>query len=189
MDRLLQVLNAIYPMSHELIEYLAAHIKHRILSRRQFLLRAGHVSRDICFIESGLMRCYYLKDDTEISSWFMKEDDVIVSVESFFQQKISYESIQALETTNLYCISYEELQLLYKTFPEFNFIGRVLTERYYTQSEQRLYSIRMQKSRNRYKHLMDTHPELIMRVPSKYLASYLGVREETLSRLRGRKYL
>lgn len=187
MDRLLQVLNAIHPMSADLMDFLAVHIKHRVLMRKQYLLRAGHVARDICFIDYGLMRCYYIKDDTDVSSWFMKENDVIVSVESFFQQKVSYECIQALDDTSLYCLSYEQLQHAYITFPEFNFIGRVLTERYYTLSEQRLYSIRMQKSSDRYQYLMETHPELIKRVPSKFLASYLGVREETLSRLRGRR--
>lgn len=187
MEKLLHFLQSVHPMSDGLTEYLITNVKYRVLHRRQFLLKAGHVSRDICFIESGLLRCFYLKDDCEVSSWFMKEHDVIVSVESFFTQRISYECIQALETTHLHCLSYSDLQYIYRTFPEFNYIGRVLTEKYYTMSEQRLYTIRMQKSGERYKQLMERHPELIMRVPSKYLASYLGVREETISRLRGRK--
>jgi len=61
----------------------------------------------------------------------MKEGDVIVSVESFFSQKQSYESIQALEDCILYYITYDELQFVYNHFPEFNFIGRVLVEKYY----------------------------------------------------------
>ncbi|HZH95185.1 MAG TPA: cyclic nucleotide-binding protein, partial [Flavisolibacter sp.] len=63
---------------------------------------------------------------------------------------------------------------------------RVLLEKYYTLSEQRLYSLRMQRSRERYEYLLEHHPELVLRVPLKYLASYLGIQEETLSRIRSR---
>lgn len=158
-----------------------------VLPKKDYLLRAGHVSRNICFIAKGLLRCFYFKDGEEVSSWFMKEGDVIISVESFFTQKESYESIQALEDSLLYYITYDELQHLYRHFPEFNFIGRVLVERYYTLSEQRLFSLRMQRSQERYEYLLQHHPELVLRVPMKNLASYLGITEETLSRIRSKK--
>lgn len=116
----------------------------------------------------------------------MKEGDLIISVESFFQQKPSYESIQALEECTLISITYDELQYIYKTYPELNFIARVLTEKYYALSEQRLYSMRMQRAHERYKFLMDNFSELIKRVPSKYLSSYLSISEETLSRIKSK---
>jgi len=84
-------------------------------------------------------------------------------------------------------ISYGELRLIYKNFPEFNFTGRVLTEAYYVLSEQRLFALRMQKSSEKYHHLSETSPELIQRIPSRYIASYLGITEETLSRIRSKK--
>ena len=140
------------------------------------------------FHKKGLIRCFYHKGDQEISSWFMKEGDFIISVESFFSQKESYESVQALEECEVYSIEYPALQSLYKLFPEFNIIGRILTERYYVLSEQRLYSLRMQRSSERYQFIMDKYPEIIQRIPSKYIASYLGVTEETLSRIRSGKY-
>lgn len=117
----------------------------------------------------------------------MKEGDVIVSVESFFSQTESYESIHALEDCRLHSLSYRDLQEAYQNYPEFNFIGRLLTEKYYRLSEERLYSIRMQRGLEKYKSLIEHHPQLIQRVPSKYLASYLGLTEETLSRIRAQK--
>ena len=116
----------------------------------------------------------------------MKEGDLIISVESFFNQRPSYESIQVLEDCNLLCVSYYELQHMYKKFYELNYIARVLTEKYYALSEQRLYSLRMQRARDRYKFLLDNFAELIQRVPSKYLASYLSISEETLSRIKSK---
>jgi len=185
MEELLKFLHSIHPLSDGLVQYLAINLKTKNLSKKDFLLKAGHVSRDICFIGKGLLRCFYLIEEKEVCSWFMKEGDVIVSVESFFQQKPSYESIQALEDCTLYYITYDELHYSYRNFPEFNFVGRVLTEQYYTLSEQRLYAMRMQRANDRYALLMQHHADLILRVPSKFLASYLGITEVTLSNIKG----
>lgn len=186
---LLKFLNAIYPLSERLVDYLQKHVKTRRISKKAFLLNAGEVSQHIFFIESGLVRCFYLKNGVEVSSWFMKEGDTIVSVGSFFDQKESFESIQALEDSTVHGISFDELQFIYKNFSEFNFIGRVLTEKYYVLSEQRLYSLRMQRAQERYEFMIRNHPELINRVPSHFMASYLSITKETLSRIRGRKLL
>ena len=184
MEELLHNLSTIHPLSPEVIEYFRIHLKTRKLNKKNFLLKIGRVSEEIFFINQGLVRCFYLIDDKEVSSWFMKEGDVMISVESFFKQSISYESIQAVENSVVHYITYSELQHLYKNFSEFNIIGRVLTERYYTLSEQRLHSMRLKKARDRYLFLLKYHPELILRVPSKYLASYLGVTEVTLSNIK-----
>jgi CRP/FNR family transcriptional regulator, anaerobic regulatory protein len=186
MMELLHFLQSIHPMSDGLKQHLAVTLKEKKLSRKDYLLDAGQVSRKICFIARGLLRCFYIKENHEVSSWFMKEGDVIVSVESFFGQKESYESIQALEDCLLYYITYDELQYIYRQFPEFNFIGRILLEKYYTLSERRLYSLRMQRSQERFDYLMENHSELVLRVPAKYLASYLGITEVTMSKLKAR---
>ena len=186
MQELLLHLNSIHPLSSELKEHLSQILSLKQLAKKEYLLKAGHVCRSICFIRQGLLKCFYQKDQHEVCSWFMKEGDVIISVESFFSQTSSYESIQAIEDTELYCINHEQLEYLYRTFPEFNFIGRVLLQKYYTLSEQRLYSLRMQKSQERYEYLLEHHPELVLRVPSKYLASYLGITEVTMSKVRSK---
>jgi CRP/FNR family transcriptional regulator, anaerobic regulatory protein len=189
MDAVLRFLNSIYPLSQSLIEHLITVLKTKQLAKRDYLLRAGHICQKICFIEKGLLRCFYEQGESEVSSWFMSQGDVIVSVESFFKQAPSYESIQALESTVIHYITYQELQFIYKNFLEFNFVARVLAEHYYTLSEQRLYSLRMQRSQERYEHLLKKFPELILRVPSKYIASYLGISEETLSRIKSKKII
>lgn len=176
-------------MSKPLIEHLEGILKHIEVPKKGYLLKEGKVCENVWFIEKGLARCYYTKDGEEISSWFMKEGDVIFSVKSFYNQEPSYENIQVLEDSSLYFISYKELQQIYNTFLEFNFIRGVLTERYYMLSDERTFTIRMQKAHERYAHLVEHHPDLTQRVPAKYVASYLGISEETLSRIRsGKKY-
>ena len=186
MIELLQFLESVHPLSDELKQHLIVILKEKQLVKKEYLLKAGHVSRSICFITQGLLRCFYIKEEQEVSSWFMKEGDIMISVESFFRQEASYESIQALENCSLFYVSYDELQYIYRRFPEFNFIGRVLLEKYYMLSERRLYSLRMQRSHERYEYLLQHHPDLLLRVPAKYLASYLGLTEVTMSKIRGR---
>jgi hypothetical protein len=117
----------------------------------------------------------------------MKENDVIVSVNSFFKRVQSYENIQTIEESTLHYIHYDELQNIYRDFIEFNIVGRVLAEMYYVLSEERLYGIRSHTAEERFDFLLDKHPEIIQRAPVGYIASYLGINLETLSRLRGKK--
>ena len=117
----------------------------------------------------------------------MKENDVFISVNSFFNRQPSQEYIETIEESTLCYIHYDELQKMYKDFIEFNVIGRVLTEKYYILCEERLQSIRKQKSEERYQFLLSYHSQILQRAPLKYVASYLGISLETLSRIRSKK--
>jgi CRP/FNR family transcriptional regulator, anaerobic regulatory protein len=187
MVALLAYLEKIHPLSEGLKEHLKRIVRAQVIRKKEYVLKAGRTCEQIHFIESGLLRCYYIKNQTEICSWFMKEGDLAISVKSFFEQEPSYESIQALEKTELLNISYRDLQAIYQDYPEFNFVGRVLTEKYYVLSEQRLYALRMERAPGRYGYLLQNAPELIRRVPAVYIASYLGITMETLSRIKARQ--
>ena len=139
MEELLLFLNSIHSLNKETRNFLTSKLKSIEVAKRDFILKEGEICREIYFINTGLLRCFYIKHNKQINSWFMREGDVIVSVESFFQQTQSKENIQALEDCLLYYINYDELQFAYENFPDFNSIGRILTEKYYQLSEQRLY--------------------------------------------------
>jgi CRP-like cAMP-binding protein len=126
--------------------------------------------------------------DRDISAWFMKEGDVVVSVNSFFRQVPSAESIQALEPTTVQYIRYEELEFLYKAFTPFNVHGRRVLTHYYCLSEERAISIRSMKAKDRLCWLLKKEPDLFLRVPRKFIASYLGVCESTFSRINKQKH-
>jgi CRP-like cAMP-binding protein len=188
MKELLSLLNNIHSLSPALHQYLSKTLRSTTIDKKQFLLTTGQISRHIYFIKKGLLRCYYIHDEQEVCSKFLKEGDIIVSASSFFLQKESIEFIQAIEDSTLWFICYDELQYIYKHFPEFNVIGRVLSIKSYLLSEQRLNFIRMKNASDRYSSMLEHFPELVLRVPSKYLASYLSISVETLSRIRGKKY-
>jgi hypothetical protein len=84
-------------------------------------------------------------------------------------------------------LRFDDLQYLYKNYPAFNYIGRVITEQYLYILEIEVYNLRKQKAEDRYRFIVKHLPDLLQRVPLKYLATYLGMNLETLSRVRARK--
>jgi CRP-like cAMP-binding protein len=182
MNNVLKALEGPHPLSETLKEHLSKVIKEKKLARGEHLLLKGQTCEFMSFVETGLLRCYSVKDDKQICTWFMREGDLTTSVESFYGQIPSQESVQAIEPTHVYYITYKELEYIYNHFMEFNYNGRILTQHYYRLSEQRSFSIRMQTAEERYQYLLNNHPELVKRVPNKYLASYLGMDPSTLSR-------
>lgn len=116
----------------------------------------------------------------------MKEGDITISVRSFYERSPSLEFIEAVEETTLLYITYDELQDVYLLFPEFNIVGRIVTQKYYVLSEERLFGIRNKRATDRYNFLLKHHPEIILRAPSQHIASYLDIDKATLSRLKSK---
>jgi CRP-like cAMP-binding protein len=173
-----------HPLSGDLLLRLHMVVKSRIVKKKDFLLKEGAIARYIYFIRSGLLRCFYTKGEKEVTSWLLKEDNVVVAVLSFYDQHAGFENIQAVEETEVLYISYDELEMIYKEYPEFNYIGRVLTIEYLKFWTMQLYNLRMCTARERFKLLMKEDTDLFLRVPQIYLASYLGMIPETFSRMK-----
>ena len=187
MSSLLTAVQALLPVSPALEAALNSALRREEWPARHQLLKPGQVAHHLYFVEKGLVRGYALHAGQEISSWFMSESDFVISIVSFFTRQPSTEYLELLEPSVVYSISHTLLEELYHAFPEFNYVGRVLTERYYVLSEQRAYQLRTLSARERYAQLMRDQPNLAQRVPLKYLASHLGITPETLSRLRANK--
>ncbi|WP_338874948.1 Crp/Fnr family transcriptional regulator [Spirosoma sp. SC4-14] len=191
MEQLLAIICSLYPVSDSLIATLVIMLRRDKFPRKHWLLQPGQVSDRLYFIEQGVVRGYYLKtrssqpDGREVTSWFMREDDFVFSIISFYTRQPAREYIELLEDSIVWSISYAQLQQLYHDFPEFTIIGRLLTEKYYVLSEIRGQNLRMQSASERYEQLLIDFPAIFQRVPLKYIASHLGISPETLSRLRG----
>jgi CRP/FNR family transcriptional regulator, anaerobic regulatory protein len=184
MRKLLTVLNNIHHLSPELKIYLGSSIKSQFVPKNSFLLKEGNINRHIYFICKGLLRCYYLQGDREVCSRFLLEGDIAVSTSSFFMQQESDEYIQTLEPSEVLYICYDDVQYMYRNFPEFNTISRLLTAKSYLRNEQRLRLITTKEAALRYRDMVRLYPNLVQRVPGKFLAGYLGITKETLSRIR-----
>jgi CRP/FNR family transcriptional regulator, anaerobic regulatory protein len=192
MQSLLATVQAIAPVSNALVAAIRNEVRRVELSKRKILLREGELATHIYFIEKGLLRGYYWKETAnqstkDITTWIMKENDFVISIIGYLGQKPSVETIEALEDAVLWSISHAQMQKLYDQFPEFNRVGRLLTERYYVLSEWRSHHLRLNTAEERYRLLVRDFPTIFARVAHKHIASLLGVSAETLSRIQHKK--
>lgn len=188
-DAILQTLHFIKPLSGKLQDRLADCLREEHLPKKHLLQRQGETCRKIYFIVNGMARAYYLTGKgKECTTWFMRQGDVMISVYSFFTQQPAQENMELLEDSLLQSVSWTQLQGIYADFPEFNYHGRVLTEKYYIESEHRAMLLRNGSAIDRYNLLLQMHPDIVQRVPLWMIASHINVSHEALSRIRAQQY-
>ena len=185
-EKLIEHLNTISPMSETLAEKIRSVAKVTSYKKGEFILREGQVCDKANVIVKGLVRFYYINDGKDITSRLFEEGFIISSWLSYYTQKPSNEFIEAAEDTILVGIGYNAIEKIYKEFPEANIIGRRGTEYAYYLSELRTQMLRQHTAEEKYKYFLDNHPTLLQRVPLKHIASYLGMNEATLSRVRSK---
>jgi len=183
---LFNYINDIQPINEDTARALDECFEIIEAPKRDFLLKDGQVCNYLYLLIEGLVRIYYIKDDEEVCSLFIEEKSLFHAPDSFYSRKSGYQFIETLEQSVIARIHYDKLQQLYKTHPELNFIGRVITENYFVKSFERLYLLRKQTAEERYTYFANHYPGLLLKVPLKYIASYLGLTLETLSRIRSK---
>ncbi|HMR92869.1 MAG TPA: Crp/Fnr family transcriptional regulator [Chitinophagaceae bacterium] len=186
-EPLVKFISQIAPLNKEIEKYIYDHCFPKKLLRGKFLLKPGEHCQHYYFIHKGLLRAYIKYAGKEITTWINPENEITTSIRSMSNNEPSREYIQALEDSDLIVIPYTALQQLYDNYPVMNTIGRIVLEEYYGGAEDRAFISRIPNAEMRYDHFLRSSPELATRVPSKYIASYLGMTEETLSRLRRKK--
>ncbi|NCT74022.1 MAG: Crp/Fnr family transcriptional regulator [Chitinophagaceae bacterium] len=183
-EQLLNRLNALHPMDEQLTGRIKEVTIISTYPAKTYLLRDGQICDRACMVVKGLARAYYVNEDRDITSRFMDEGFIITSWVSYYHQQPGDEFIETLEDTTLACIRYNDIQQLYKDYPIFNIVGRKQTEYSLYTSEMRTRMLRKQTAKERYTFFLQNHPDLLNRVTLKHIASYLGMNEETLSRIR-----
>ena len=154
------------------------------LSKNQILLNQGEVCKKLFFLSRGICRYYTYKEGDEVTTWFGFSNDFVTSFTSFFPGTPSYETIELLSDSELYFIhekDFNDLKVNSSTFQELiiHFISQ-----YTYQVEMRLLMIQTSTASEKYQYILNNEPELVLQIPNKHLASYLGVSRETLSRIR-----
>ncbi|MES2761494.1 MAG: Crp/Fnr family transcriptional regulator [Bacteroidota bacterium] len=154
------------------------------VSKGHNLISIDDRCNNLYFIEKGLIRGYYFVDGKEITNWFAQESEFATCFYAFIASKPSFEIIQTIEECELIELNYSALQDLYKRFPETERIGRMITENYYIKLEERILNLQFKTAKERYQKLVSSRPSLLQRASLGQVASYLGITQETLSRIR-----
>jgi|WetSurMetagenome_2_1015567.scaffolds.fasta_scaffold254938_2 CRP-like cAMP-binding protein len=147
-------------------------------------VKVGHVCHYLFFVLKGVIRQFYYKEDKDITEYFALEGDGFFCVESYLRQVPSLVGVVALESTEILAIPHDEFMTLVHAYGcVSDFYGYCLEESLII-SQHRVYSIQFETAKERYDKLLAAYPTIIQRVASIYIASYLGVSPETLSRIK-----
>jgi len=184
-DKLIYYIQQVLPMSRLRAEQVAARFNPKEVKKNMLALKAGTVCRESHFIEKGILRSYtYDINGNEITTSFFSANSYCSDLLSFFKQAPAKEYIQAITDCDTWYITYEDMQESFHTVPEFREFGRLNLVSQYSLLKERMLSNLQESAEKRYTDLISAHPEIIQHVPLKYIASYLGIADTSLSRIR-----
>lgn len=155
-------------------------------SKGDHLFRQGEVCRYLFYIKKGMVRVYYNSSKgREITLWFSAEDSLVTAIDSYYLNKPTRDSCEALEDLVVYTISHSQLETLLNNEKGAQIVFHIMFE--VTRKMADLNdSIRFRSAEERYKSLVSNYPAILQRVSLGQIASYLGITQETLSRIRGK---
>ncbi|MFA8450599.1 MAG: Crp/Fnr family transcriptional regulator [Bacteroidales bacterium] len=171
------------PLTDSSLEILLDISEEMFCSKDEILEAANTFSNYIYIIKSGSLRAHYLKDGNEITSWFAFEKHFVFTT-SFITGKPSVETLETMEDCKLLAINLPALMKEYGHNLELANWGRRFAELGMVYVETQLYDLKFHSAQERYLRLIESQPEIIQRCKLGYIASYLGVTQVTLSRIR-----
>lgn len=168
-------------MAHELVDKF----EYKRFAKNQFLLTEGTIADEYLFLDIGYMRSFALDSEgNEITTNFHAPGQMIFEVASFFNRTRSKENIQALTDCEGWFITYRQVNNLFHALPEFREFGRSMLVKGFAELKIRMLSMINETAEERYATLLKTNPEIFQQAPLKHIATYLGITDTSLSRIR-----
>lgn len=169
----------------ELAKDVASNFLYTEFKKGEFFLREGKVNNEYIFLETGFMRAFLLDTNgNEVTTNFFTPKNVVFEVASFFQRIPSQENIQALSDCHGWLLTFNQLNTLFHTIPAFREFGRTILVQGFASLKTRTLSMINKTAEQRYEIMLTSNPEIFQHAPLKYIASYLGVTDTSLSRIR-----
>ncbi len=181
-------LDQIATISNSDWQFFMSKLQRREITKKTIFLKLNEIEDHISFIESGVVRLFIPKEDSEkeITFGFSFKDQFISAYDSFLTQTPSAYQLQALTGTTILSITYKDLQDVYNNTKMGNLIGRLTAERLFLLKSKREQNLLNLSAEERYLSLFKERPELLKVIPLKYISSYIGVTPQALSRIRKR---
>jgi CRP-like cAMP-binding protein len=153
------------------------------IKKKEYVLRAGEINNDVIFVKKGLLRVYLLNDGKEVNTWFVRNNDFFISMNSYYQNIPTHENIQALEDTEIITISKPKYEMLLKTNHNLAlFAIKELSIKLCEYQDQCL-ALRFMNAEKKYSFLKEKKPEFIANISQRHLASFLGIETTYLSKI------
>ena len=165
-------------------KFIAPYLVKRKFAKKEIITSAGEIENFLNFIDKGLVRKFYKRGDEEINTQISFEGHIIHAQESFHSRTPSEYTVEAVEACELTSITYESLEMIYSISKKMEHLGRlVITKTMVLKDKWQSQMVKF-SPRERFIEFVTKHPELMQRVPQKYLASYLNIKPETFSRFK-----
>ncbi len=182
---LIDFIQRVHPVADDIANAIASNFECINFNKNDFLLKQGQTSNDYLFLETGFVRAYTFDiDGNEVTTNFYKPNTIIFEIASYFKRTPSHENIQALTDCTAWKVKYDAFQILFHSIPQFREFGRANLVNGFIALKERTLSMINLTAEQRYENLITTRPEIFQNVPLKYIASYLGVTDTSLSRIR-----
>lgn len=165
-------------------EYFVNKLEVRHYNKKEVILQEGKVCNYTYFINKGCLRYYYIVEGKENTAQFFFENAWYTDFESFLSGKPTKQNIEALEKTELLLLSSKDLKEVYNEIPKFEKLGRQMAENAFLGVRHRNEMLENYSAEERYLTLIKERPKVVERIPQHYIASYLGIQPESLSRIR-----
>jgi len=165
-------------------EFIAAHFDRKVFAKKQMITKPGETENFLSFIEKGIVRFYIPLDDNEISFNFSFDKEFTCAYDSFLTRTPSEYALQALTETVIWQISFDNLQKVYRETQVGNYLGRFAAEQLFLAKSKRELSLLKYNAKERYLKLFQDQPRILKYIPLKYVASYIGITPQGLSRIR-----
>jgi CRP-like cAMP-binding protein len=182
---LIRFIHASGLVSLETANEIASRFEEKNISKGGFFLEEHKISNEYFFLENGFMRAFaFDTQGNDVTTGFYSSNQVAFEVSSFFTRIKSKENIQALQDCDGWFINYEQLNDLFHTLPEFREFGRSILVKGFAALKVRMLSMITETAEQRYEALLKTNPEIFQQAALKHIASYLGITDTSLSRIR-----
>lgn len=187
MEEFIKHLKNISSLKSESSSDFLSRCKNFSFPKGHYLVKAGQVSQYLYFVKSGIGKVFYIKDGKELIDWISDEGNLLTSVTSFLTHKPSKHYVKLMEDSELIGISYKDLEKLFAKYHDMERLGRQLSIIALVQLQARINSMQFETAKERYDNFLIQFPNCINRIPLGDLASYLGMTQVTLSRVRALK--
>jgi len=183
MEKLIQIINSFQKLDLETEMAVKKSFVEETFKKGEFLVEENMICDKIYFIKSGAVRRFCVEDGIEVTKWIYTDNQFVTSMSSFFEQKPSFENFQTCEETIAYSLCYSDEQVLleYPLFAKFHI--RQLRH-YLSKINEFNHLFRLMNAEKKYLFLLKSFPQIIKKAKLKYIASLIGVSQETLSRIR-----
>lgn len=186
MNRIREYISQLVELEEEEWNLFASKLRKESIPKNTCLLHIGEIEKYLSFVQEGIVRMYIPQDENDLTFGFVFENEFVTAYDSLITQRPSQYQVETLTDTILWKISFDDLQEVYAQTKNGNAIGRRMAETRYLIKSKRELDLLSKSAEQRYIELFTSRPELFKLIPLKYIASYIGVTPQGLSRIRKR---